>query len=219
MKKIGSVDFRDAVATAVKSEIKEQSNCLVPLSPSARHLHLCQGDLEKLFGKGHQLTVLWHISQSGQFVVVEQVTLVTAKGQIERVRVLGPLRSATQVELAKSDCRTLGLEALVRSSGDISGTPGVTLVGPKGKVTLNQGVIVPDRHIHMTPNDALAFGVVDGQAVSLEVSSKRGGRLDSVTVRVSERYQLDCHIDTDDANAFFIEQGNSGTIMGRVVRK
>lgn len=180
----------------------------VPASISARHLHISRADLDILFGKDYKLTVSRWISQPGQFASNEKVTLVTENGSINNVRILGPLRQETQVELAKSDIRRLGLQPHVRSSGNIKGTPGILLRGPKGQVELSQGVIIADRHIHMKPNDASNYGVKDGQEVAVKVSGPRGGVLEHVKIRVSENYVLDFHIDTDDASAFLIETGD-----------
>ncbi len=190
------------------SRLLFQDYSKIPVSISARHLHLCREDLDALFGKGYELTFNRNISQPGQFASNEKVTLISEKNRIENVRILGPLRNRTQVELSKSETRLLGIKPFVRSSGDLKNTPGLILEGPKGRITLKEGVIIPDRHIHMTPKDAENYGVEDGQRVEVKVEGRKGGVLSNVTIRVSSRYKLDFHIDTDDANAFFINNGD-----------
>ena len=179
----------------------------VPAGISARHLHLCRKDLDVLFGYDYKLNVLKPLSQPGQFAAEETVDLIGPKGIITKVRILGPERLETQVEVATSDARKLGIKPQVRASGNIKDTAGITIRGPKGEISISQGVIVAERHIHMTPNDAKNFNVQDGQKVSLLVEGLKGGALNNVVVRVSDKYALDCHIDTDDASAFLIQQG------------
>ncbi|WP_017754433.1 phosphate propanoyltransferase [Calidifontibacillus oryziterrae] len=174
----------------------------VPVSISARHIHLQEDHVGLLFGEGYHLTKFKEISQPGQYACNEKLTLIGPKGIIENVRVLGPLRSKTQVEIASSDARKLGLSAPVRNSGNLKGSAPITIVGPKGSVTLEEGCIIADRHIHMTPKDANDYGVFDGQKVSVLVEGAKGGVMDQVTIRIKDRYALDMHIDTDDANAF-----------------
>lgn len=173
----------------------------IPLGISNRHIHLCQADVEALFGAEYTLTPLKELSQPGQYACKETLTVCGPKGVLERVRILGPVRQQTQVEVLKTDCYTLGVSAPVRMSGDIGGTPGATLVGPAGSVLLTQGVIVAQRHIHMTPEQASHFGVTDGELVAIGFSGLRGGRYENVAVRVSPDFALDCHLDMDEANA------------------
>ena len=169
---------------------------------SARHVHVTQEDLEILFGKGYQLTHKKDLSQPGQFASNERVTVVGAKKEIPNVSILGPVRSATQVELSLTDARSAGIQALVRESGDIAGTSGCKLVGPCGEVEIKEGVIAAKRHIHMTPADAKEFGVEDKQVVSVKVESNgRSLVFGEVVCRVSDQYALAMHIDTDEANA------------------
>lgn len=177
----------------------------VPVSISARHLHLQQEHVERLFGKGYEFSFFKEISQPGQYACNERVTLKGPKGMIENVRVLGPLRKQTQVEISLTDARKLGVNPPVRHSGDLAGSTPLTLIGPKGSVMLKEGCIIADRHIHMTPKDAAEFGVSDKQKVSVVVEGVKGGVMSEVTVRVNERYGLDMHIDTDDANAFYLK--------------
>lgn len=185
----------------------------VPVGISARHVHLTREHVDQLFGTGYQLTYLKPLSQPGQFAANETVDLIGPKGTLAKVRVLGPERPQTQVEVAMSDARKLGLKALVRTSGDLKGTAGTTLRGPRGEITITEGVIIADRHIHMTPEEARCFNVKDGQKVSLLVNGDKGGQLHNVSIRVSPNYALDCHIDTDDASAFQIQQGQIVSII------
>ncbi|WP_407691432.1 phosphate propanoyltransferase [Robertmurraya mangrovi] len=174
----------------------------VPVSISARHIHLSQEHIDILFGQGHQLTKFKDISQPGQFACNEKVTLQGPKGTIENVRVLAPIRPKTQVEVARTDARKLGVNPPVRESGNVAGSAPITLIGPEGVVELQEGCIIADRHIHMTPEDARSFGVVDKQKVSVLVEGEKAGVMGKVTIRVRPNYALDMHIDTDDANAF-----------------
>ncbi len=169
---------------------------------SARHIHLTNADIETLFGQGAVLHNKKDLSQPGQFACEEKVELVGPKGSL-KVSVLGPARSATQVELSFTDARTLGLKGVpVRESGDIAGTPGLKLVGPAGEIDLAEGVIIAKRHIHMTPADAEAFGVKDKEIVSVKIdSADRSTIYGDVVVRVSSSYALALHIDTDESNA------------------
>ena len=180
----------------------------VSVGVSGRHVHLSQEDLEALFGVGYELTPIKELSQPGQFAAKETVTLVGPKGVIERVRVLGPVRPSTQVEVLRGDTFKLGVPACVRMSGKLEGTPGATLAGPHGTVALSQGVIVAARHIHMTRDEAAQRGLHDGQVVSIAFGGERGGRLNNVVVRANNTSTLDCHIDTEEANAFGIKNGS-----------
>lgn len=186
---------------------------VVPVGVSGRHIHLSQGDLERLFGTGHQLTPVKDLSQPGQFAAKECVTLAGPKGVIQKVRVLGPVRPQTQVEILAGDTFKLGVPQAIRLSGHLEGTPGVTVVGPEGSVVLDEGVIVAARHIHMNPAQAAERGFHDGQVVSLKIDGERGGLLDNVIVRVTEGGNLDCHIDTEEANAFHVKCGSTVRVV------
>jgi putative phosphotransacetylase len=184
---------------------------------SARHVHLTKEDIKTLFGK-EDLTFKKDLSQPGQFACEERVTLVGEKKgqptQIKNVIVLGPARPASQVELSFTDARALGVDAPVRESGDIAGTPGCKLVGPCGEVTLNEGVIIAKRHIHMTPADAEALGVSDKEIVNVAIdSADRKTVFGDVVVRVSDKFALAMHIDTDEANAACAFGKINGTIV------
>lgn len=168
---------------------------------SARHVHLSKDDLAKLFGEGAELTFKKALSQPGQFACEERVKLVGPKKEIANVIILGPVRPATQVELSYTDARTLGIDAPLRESGNVAGTPGLKLVGPAGEVDIAEGAIIAKRHIHMTPADAEAYGVENGQIVSVKVESERSAILGDVVVRVNPNFSLAMHIDTDEANA------------------
>lgn len=173
----------------------------VPVGISNRHIHLSQADLDQLFGAGYQLTPMKELSQPGQFACKETVTICGPKGAIEKVRVLGPVRKETQIEIVAGDCFKLGVKAPAKLSGDLAGTPGITVVGPRGSVQTAQGLIVAQRHIHMAPADAQAYGVQDGQIVKIRVSGLRGGIYDNVAIRVTTSSKLECHLDTEEANA------------------
>ena len=200
-----------ALLKAVQEASKENaaSNATgVPVGISNRHIHLSQADLDQLFGAGYQLTPMKELSQPGQFACKETVTICGPKGAIEKVRVLGPGRKETQIEIVAGDCFKLGVKAPAKLSGDLAGTPGITVVGPKGSVQTAQGLIVAQRHIHMAPADAQAYGVQDGQIVKIRVGGLRGGLYDNVAIRVTTSSKLECHLDTEEANAM----GVAGTV-------
>lgn len=182
------------------SEIKQDTN-EIPVGVSNRHIHLSQADLESLFGKEYQLTKIKDLSQPGQYACKETITICGPNGAIEKVRILGPVRSKTQVEILEGDGYKLGIKTQPRLSGDLQGTPGITLIGPKGSVQTTEGLIVAQRHIHMTLQDAEQLGVHDGQIVSIEINGLRGGIYTNVAVRANDASALECHIDTEEANA------------------
>lgn len=193
-------------------ETRAQEPFLVEVS--AHHIHLTQEHVEALFGRGHALTRHADLSQPGQYACKEQVTIAGPKGRIERVRVLGPARKATQVEIAMTEQFKLGVHPPIRESGDIKGTPGCTLEGPAGSVTIEQGVICALRHVHMTPEDALRYGVRDKSFVRVRVEGDRELVFGDVLVRVDPSFALAMHIDTDEANAAHVQTGARGTIVG-----
>lgn len=180
---------------------------VVPVGISARHVHLSQKDVEILFGKAYQLTFLKELSQRGQFASKETVELIGPKATIEKVRILGPVREEIQVEVSMSDARILGIKPPVRASGNLEGSPGILLRGPAGEVNAPRGVIVPERHAHMSIQEAANFGISDGDCIRVFVKGHSGGVMEMVKVRVKESYVLDLHIDTDNANAFGLSQG------------
>ena len=186
------------------------------IETSARHVHLTEEHIAVLFGEGHTLTNKKDLSQPGQFACEERVTIVGPKNQIANVIILGPARSACQVEVSLSDTRTLGIKNVpVRESGDVAGTPGCKLIGTAGELELTEGVIVAKRHIHMTPADAEAFGVADKEIVQVKINSERTTVYDDVIVRVSPKYALAMHIDTDESNAACA----FGECYGEVIKK
>ena len=181
---------------------------------SARHVHVTTEDLETLFGKGYQLTPKKDLSQPGQYAAAERVDLVGPRSTLKNVSILGPVRTASQVEVSMSDARTLGLNPSIRESGNIDGTIGVQLVGPAGTVTLDKGLIVAKRHVHLTPEAAEAQGVVNGQVVEIKVhTDDRSMTFGDVVIRVSEKFAPAMHIDTDEANA----AGITSTAWGEIV--
>lgn len=180
----------------------------IPVSISARHIHLDRDSLDILFGEGYELTVFKELSQPGQYAANEKLTVVGSRGSFEGVRILGPLRNQNQVEVSMTDARKLGIEPPVRSSGDLEGSASVTLIGPNGTVAMKEGCIVAERHIHMSPADAKHYNVVDKENVMVKVHNEKGGVLDNVIVRVRADFELDMHIDTDDANAFLIKDSD-----------
>lgn len=185
----------------------------VPVNMSNKHLHITQADLEVLFGEGHQLTKMKDLSQPGQYACEEKVDVVGPKGTSKGVRILGPVRPETQLEVSMFDARTIGVDAVVRASGSIAGTPGCKLVGPKGELTLEQGVIVAARHIHMNSKTAAEYGVTDKQEVSVRVGEARSVIFEKVVCRVSDSFGLDMHIDIEEGNAAGIKNGALGEIL------
>lgn len=184
----------------------------IPIEVSAHHIHLSQEDVETLFGAGHQLTKRSDLSQPGQYACEEQLTIVGPKGRIERVRVLGPTRKATQVEIAMTEQFKLGIFPPIRESGDLDGSPGCALEGPAGRVELGRGVICALRHIHMTPADALRYGLRDKATVRVRVGGDRELGFGDVRIRVDQNFALAMHIDTDEANAAHLANGAQGFI-------
>lgn len=183
-------------------------NNTVPVGVSNRHIHLSKEDLETLFGKGYELTPIKDLSQPGQFACKEQLTIIgPSLRPIEGVRVLGPVRSASQVEISRTDSFTLKVKPPVRESGDINGSAPVTIIGPKGVVTLKEGCIIANRHIHMSEEEGMAFGLKDGDYVNVEANGERRTMFYDVQVRVNKAFRLEMHIDTDDANAAGIGNG------------
>lgn len=186
----------------------------VLVETSARHVHLTREDLNTLFGEGYELTPKKDLSQPGQFACEERVNIVGSKKAINGVSILGPLRSATQVEISLTDARTLGCVAPVRLSGDIEGSGGCKIVGPKGEVEIPCGVIAAKRHIHATPEDAEKYGLTDNQVVSVKVESpERSLTFGDVVVRIHPQFALAMHIDTDESNAAGVAPGTYGEII------
>lgn len=185
----------------------------VPVGISNRHLHLSENDIRALFGEGHSLTVKKDLSQPGQYASEETVTLIGPKGSIPGVRVLGPSRSETQIELAFTDAVKLGIRPPVRDSGNLEDTPSIELANGDRKILLDRGVIVAMRHIHATEEDARKYGLKDKDFVKVRVDGPRGGEFHQVLVRVHKNYALDFHVDTDEANAFSLNNGDWVTVI------
>ena len=180
----------------------------IPVGVSNRHIHLSTEDLETLFGKGYELTPLKELSQPGQYACKEVLTIVgPSLRPIENVRVLGPVRRSSQVEISATDSYVLKVKPPVRESGNITGSAPIRIIGPKGVVELSEGCIIANRHIHMSPDDAKYFSVADGDTVTVDVEGKRRTRFFDVQVRVHKDFRLEMHIDTDDANACGIGNG------------
>lgn len=194
-------------------EHKQTCGFAVPIGVSARHVHLTQADVETLFGKGYALTKKKELI-GGQYAANETVTIVGLKLRaIENVRVLGPTRKASQVEISATDAVKLGIKAPVRESGNIKGSAPIAIVGPKGAVYLSEGCIIAKRHIHMAPADAAAAKVQDGDIVSVRVDNERGTTFNNVQIRVDDSFTLEMHIDTDEANASKISTGTVAVIV------
>jgi putative phosphotransacetylase len=194
----------------------------IPVGVSNRHFHISQADLEILFGAGYQLTKLKDISQKGQFAANETLTAVGPKGKIEKIRIVGPTRGKTQLEISRSDAVWLGIDPPVRYSGDLTNSASVHLIGPKGELDLKEGVIIAQRHIHMSPADAKNFGVKDRDRVVVAPLAKtlppnsedRTVIFDNVLIRVHESFVLDFHIDLDEANAAGHKTGDQVRMLG-----
>ncbi|WP_079910191.1 phosphate propanoyltransferase [Paenibacillus sp. 32352] len=185
----------------------------VPIGVSARHIHLSVEHIEQLFGKGYQLNILKDLSQTGQYAAVETVAVAGPKGRFDKVRILGPARGKTQLEVSRSDAFVLGLNPPVRESGNITGTPGITVIGPAGQVDIPEGVIVAARHIHFHTDDAANWGIKDKQLLTVRVEGERSLIFENVLARVSDQYALDMHIDTDEANAAGVKTGDMATLL------
>ena len=201
------------VLQAIESTNTKKPEFKVPVGISARHIHLTQEHVEQLFGKGYQLTKKKEL-MGGQFASNEQCTIVGFKLRaIENVRILGPVRSESQVEISATDARTLGIKAPTRQSGDTKGSAPIALVGPKGAIYLEEGCIVAARHIHLCPEDAKAAGVKDNDFVTVRMGNERGALLDNVKIRVHESFTTEMHIDTDEANACQVGQDELAAII------
>ena len=201
------------VIDAINRNESKNSGFLVPIGVSARHIHLTQEHVEALFGPGYHLTKKKDL-MGGQFASNETCTIVGLKLRaIENVRILGPVRKASQVEVSATDAIRLGMKVPVRESGNVKGSAPIAIIGPKGALYLKEGCIVAMRHIHMTPKDALAAGVKDGDIVSVKADNDRGTIFNHVKIRVDESFTLEMHIDTDEANASQISQGDTVTII------
>jgi putative phosphotransacetylase len=205
---------KEKIRVIVEEIVKKslQKSKLVPIAASNRHIHLSFEHVERLFGRGYELTKLKDLSQPSQFAAKETVTLIGPIGKISNVRVLGPTRGSTQVEISLFDGFTLGVKPPIRNSGDIKGSKSIKIQGPRGQITINEGLICAARHIHMHTSDGEAFGVKDGDLVQVKVDGVRGVIFSNVLIRVSSKYKLEMHIDLDEANAAGIKNGQLGEI-------
>lgn len=202
----------EAVIKALSAS--ENNDNTVPVGVSNRHIHLNREDADILFGKGYELNPLKDLSQPGQYACKETLTIVgPSLRPIENVRVLGPLRSASQVEISRTDSYTLKVKPPVRESGKIAGSAPITIIGPKGVVTLKEGCIIANRHIHMSLEDGERFGVKDNDYVTVDAEGERRTRFFDVQVRVSDKFRLEMHLDTDDANAAALGNGSRVRIV------
>ncbi|MEA5014947.1 MAG: phosphate propanoyltransferase [Candidatus Limiplasma sp.] len=206
-------ELEGVVLRIVLTELAKRGESFVPVSTSGRHVHLSQGDLERLFGPGYRLTKMRDLIQPGQYACQESVTMECEKGKIS-LRVVGPVRKETQVELSYTDCHKLGVKPMLRMSGDAAGTPGCTLVNGDRRILLSRGVMVAARHLHMSPAEAEGFGLRDGDVVALQVQGPRAAILENVVVRSGQDHSLEAHIDKDEANACGLADGQ----LCRVVR-
>ena len=185
----------------------------VPIGVSARHIHLSKTHIEQLFGIGYELTVLKDLSQPGQFAANETVAVLGPKGQFAKVRILGPARDLTQLEVSRTDAFALGVNPPVRESGNIAGSAGIKIVGPAGEVEIEEGVIVAARHIHFHTSDAAKMGIANKEVLRVQLHGDRPLTFDDVIARVHDTYALDFHIDTDEANAAGVKTGDLATIL------
>ena len=192
---------------------EEDQELGISVGISNRHIHLCQEDVEALFGSGYQLTIKKWLKQPGQYATAETVTIVGPKGSLANVRVLGPTREKSQLEISKTDSFALGVKAPINESGDLTHAGAVCVLGPKGMVTLKQNVIVAKRHIHMSPMDAAKFNVVNKQLVAIKTSGEREMIFMDTVIRVDDNFRLECHLDTAEANAASLKNGSKVTII------
>lgn len=205
--------LRPSAAVRENEEAHVVGEFRVRVGVSVRHVHLSQEHVEQLFGAGHRLTELRPLTQPGQYAASEVLILEGPRGRLEGVRVLGPPRSKTQVEISRTDAFGLGLVPPLRESGCVAGTPGIWLVGPAGRVALTEGVIMSKRHLHMSTDEARAAGVVDGQEVSVSVEGPRALVFHKVVTRVRDDYVTELHVDTDEGNAAGVSSGDTVTVV------
>ena len=212
-KKMSDDQLSNLISRFISEEIDKVNSFLIPVSLSGRHAHLNIDDFHQLFGSDYEMHPIEDLSQPGQYACDETVDLIGPKRAIYGVRVLGPSRKESQVEISRSDGYVLGINPPVRQSGDIEDTPGIHIIGSRGAIELKRGVIVAARHIHMSPDQAEKFGVSDKQMIAVSFPGKRAGILDEVMVRVNPKYSLDMHLDTDEGNALGLKNGDLGKIL------
>jgi putative phosphotransacetylase len=199
--KMETEKFVKLITQIVVDKMKDIESYKIPIGVSNRHIHVSQKDLDKLFGEGYNLTKKGELKQPGQFAANETVTIRGPKGEFENVRILGPVREESQVEISITDSFRLGVRPPIKESGQLENTPGLEIIGPKGTVEIPQGTIIALRHIHMTPEQAVKIGVKDKDVVEVETFGDRQGVLGNVLIRVSDKYSLEMHVDVDEANA------------------
>jgi len=200
-----------------KVDFKKENRWLVQVGVSRAHVHLTQKHVEALFGEGHQLTVLRNLGQAGQFAAKETVNVVASKGVLQQVRIIGPTRSETQVELSRTDTYTLGIDAPIRDSGQLKDTPGAVLIGTKGVVVITYGCIIARAHIHMLANQAERLEIADNEKVSILIKGEKTVCYHDVKVRLTNEGMTEFHIDTDEANAAYVETGDVGMIKHKEI--
>lgn len=211
MAELNKSEIQRAVQLAMSESVfRKTGRIFVPVASSNRHIHLTQADIEALFGKGYSLNIQKMLSQPGQYACKEVVTIEGPKGKLEKVRVLGPARSKTQVEISLTDSFKLGVKGVVRMSGDVAGTPPIRIIGPAGTVEAPEGTIVAARHLHLSAEQAALFGLKNGDEVRLALTGPRAVVLEHVAVRCGKGHDMEVHVDTDEANAAGMR---SGTMM------
>lgn len=212
---ISQEELVSIVTKIVIEKMQQDNDILIPIGVSNRHIHLSREDLDFLFGQGYELTKIKDLKQPGQFAAKEVVTIQGPKGSIEKVRILGPLRDETQIEVSLTDGFKLGIKAPIRESGKLENTPGIKIIGPKGSVETSKGTIAALRHIHMDKETAKKLELNDKDIVDVEIKGKRKGILGNVLIRVSDKYVLEMHIDTDEANACCLKNRD----LVKIIRK
>ena len=203
------IELKQNILTATLIAVYKKTGIIqVPVNVSARHIHLCKVNMERLFGAGHELHPIRELIQPGNFAAEERISLVGPKGRIDNVRVLGPLRSETQIEISFTDAVKLGVDPVLRMSGDLASTGSIKLESGRKSITVHSGVIVARRHLHMTDDEASAFGLRDGDIVSLKKSGPRETIFGQFVVRSGKGHRLEAHLDTDEANAAMVRDGD-----------
>jgi putative phosphotransacetylase len=199
---------REIRATVLAAVYRQTGRRFVPAAVSGRHVHLCRRDLDTLFGQGYELVPVKALVQPGQFASSDAVSLAGPKGTIEEIRVLGPVREQTQIEISYTDSFALGIEPVVRMSGDLAGSPGALLVTRRGRVEIDRGVLIAARHLHVSPEQAKILDLRNGQTVSLKKAGQREVVFGNFVVRSGPAHELEAHIDRDEANAAMIRDGD-----------
>ncbi|WP_243153419.1 phosphate propanoyltransferase [Senegalia massiliensis] len=206
---------KEMISKIIEELNSDDTDKIIPVEASAKHAHLCKEDVEKLFGKGYKLTPKRELSQPGQFLCEERINIMGPKGVIKNVAVLGPERNSTQIEISKTDGIALGVNAPVRDSGDTEGSADLFISAGKNIIKAEEAVIIARRHIHMPPEAADKFGLVDKDIVNVKILSDRPVIFEDVLIRVSEKYSLNMHIDFDEANACNLKKGTKGQILDK----